>query len=154
MYICIYWLCHTAWGNLSSLTRDQARVPCIARQVLNHWTTREVPEAWSLNHWTAREVPQNSIIVPIYRWRNWDREMTQLTPGHADGKWHSSGAGDPSSEASLASGLGAGRSRLPSAWMSAWKQPLRDLQEIRAESPNPGEGRNIIFIEHKSLALL
>ena len=27
----------------SSWTRDQKRVPCIGRQVLNHWITREVP---------------------------------------------------------------------------------------------------------------
>ena len=27
----------------SSQTRDLAHVPCIGRQVLNHWTTREVP---------------------------------------------------------------------------------------------------------------
>ena len=29
--------------DLSSLTGDQTHVPCIARQILNHWTTREVP---------------------------------------------------------------------------------------------------------------
>ena len=29
--------------DLSSLTRDQTHVPCIGRQILNHWTTREVP---------------------------------------------------------------------------------------------------------------
>ena len=29
--------------NLSSPTRDQAYIPCITRQILNHWTTREVP---------------------------------------------------------------------------------------------------------------
>ena len=29
--------------DLSSPSRDQIRVPCIARQILNHWTTREVP---------------------------------------------------------------------------------------------------------------
>ena len=27
----------------SSQTRDQTQVPCIGRQILNHWTTREVP---------------------------------------------------------------------------------------------------------------
>ena len=27
----------------SSPTRDQTLVPCIARQILNHWTTREAP---------------------------------------------------------------------------------------------------------------
>ena len=30
-------------GDLSSLTRDWTCVPCIARWILNHWTTREVP---------------------------------------------------------------------------------------------------------------
>ena len=27
----------------SSLTRDRTRIPCIGRQILNHWATREVP---------------------------------------------------------------------------------------------------------------
>ena len=33
------------WGvwDLSSPTRDWSHVPCIERQLLNHWTTREVP---------------------------------------------------------------------------------------------------------------
>jgi len=31
--------------NLSSPTRDQTCVPCIARHILNHWTTREVLRA-------------------------------------------------------------------------------------------------------------
>ena len=29
--------------DLGSLTRDQTCVPCIGRQIFNHWTTREVP---------------------------------------------------------------------------------------------------------------
>ena len=29
--------------DLSSPTRDQTCIPCIGRQILNHWTTREVP---------------------------------------------------------------------------------------------------------------
>ena len=48
------WLWHTSvvalsdlsssmW-DLSSRTRDQTHVPCIGRQILNHWTTREVSE--------------------------------------------------------------------------------------------------------------
>ena len=32
--------------NLSSLTRDRTHIPCIAKQILNHWTTREVPSWW------------------------------------------------------------------------------------------------------------
>ena len=31
------------WQVESSQTRDQTRVPCLGRQILNHWTTREVP---------------------------------------------------------------------------------------------------------------
>ena len=29
--------------DLSSPTRDQTRVPCSGRPILNHWTSREVP---------------------------------------------------------------------------------------------------------------
>ena len=32
------------------LTRDWTHSPCIARQILNHWTTREVPRNSSLRH--------------------------------------------------------------------------------------------------------
>ena len=39
--ILAYLLCGT-W-DLSSPTRDQTHVPCIGRQILNHWTTSEVP---------------------------------------------------------------------------------------------------------------
>ena len=34
---------------LSSLARDQTRVPHTVRQILNHWTTREVPQRPSYN---------------------------------------------------------------------------------------------------------
>ena len=30
----------------SSQTRGRTSVPCIARQILNHWTTREAPSQW------------------------------------------------------------------------------------------------------------
>ena len=33
---------HSMW-NLSSLTRDRTRAPCIGRRILNHWITREIP---------------------------------------------------------------------------------------------------------------
>ena len=35
--------------NLSAPAREQTHVPCIAGQVLNHWTTREVPLGIPLN---------------------------------------------------------------------------------------------------------
>ena len=37
--------CPAAWAY--SQTRDQTHVPCIGRQILNHWTTREVPDGES-----------------------------------------------------------------------------------------------------------
>ena len=40
------WLLHSMW-DLSSLIRDQTCVLCIARQILNHRTTREVPDGES-----------------------------------------------------------------------------------------------------------
>ena len=30
----------------SSQTRDQTCVPCIGREILNHWTTKEVPGSY------------------------------------------------------------------------------------------------------------
>ena len=61
IYLFIYWLCRVlvaACGifrcgaraqlprgmwDLPTLCRDQTRVPCIGRRILNHWTTREIP---------------------------------------------------------------------------------------------------------------
>ena len=34
------------WHVVSSQTRDWTSVPCIARWILNHWTTREVPSLY------------------------------------------------------------------------------------------------------------
>ena len=41
---CGWWayLPRSMW-DLSSLTRDQTRVPCSGRQILYQWTTREIP---------------------------------------------------------------------------------------------------------------
>ena len=36
--------CSEACRILSSQTRDRAHVPSFGRWILNHWTTREVPE--------------------------------------------------------------------------------------------------------------
>ena len=40
-YVLVFWL-QGMW-DLSSPTRDWILTPCIGRQSLNHWTTREVP---------------------------------------------------------------------------------------------------------------
>ena len=52
----LHWICYNiisllcfgifgckAYGILAFLTWDQTHTPCIGRQSLNHWTTREVP---------------------------------------------------------------------------------------------------------------
>ena len=41
LYVLGFWL-RGMW-DLSSLTRDRTRTPCIGRRSLNHWTAREVP---------------------------------------------------------------------------------------------------------------
>ena len=41
--------CSSVW-DLSSSTRDLIHVPCIARLILNHWTTKEVPQRKFLMH--------------------------------------------------------------------------------------------------------
>ena len=43
------WLLSGMWG-LSSLTRGQTHVPCIARWILNRWTTKEVPTCLVFDH--------------------------------------------------------------------------------------------------------
>ena len=40
-------ICPVVCGNPSFLTRDQTCIPYIGRQILNHWTIREVPSVFS-----------------------------------------------------------------------------------------------------------
>ena len=40
-YVLVFWL-RGMW-DLSPPTRDRTLTPCIGKQSLNHWTTREVP---------------------------------------------------------------------------------------------------------------
>ena len=40
-YLAAPGLSNSMW-DLSSLIRDKTREPCIGRQILNHWTTKEV----------------------------------------------------------------------------------------------------------------
>ena len=57
--------CATQLGlwDLSYPTRDQTLIPCIARQVLNHWTTREVPSLSSrLLHATDLHLPMATLL--------------------------------------------------------------------------------------------
>ena len=44
--------------DLSSLTKDQTCIPCIERQILNHWVTRQIP-----HHFFYRNFPQAYIRV-------------------------------------------------------------------------------------------
>ena len=53
--------CPMTRGNLRSLSRDWIRVPCIGRQILNHWTTRNIPEKPLLKlTFRQTEPPQSS----------------------------------------------------------------------------------------------
>ena len=40
--VVVHGLSFSVWPVGSSRTRDQTRVPCVGRQILNHWITREV----------------------------------------------------------------------------------------------------------------
>jgi len=39
-----------------SWSRGQTHVPCIGRQILNHWSTRKIPMFGQLNEWILGEV--------------------------------------------------------------------------------------------------
>ena len=58
--------CPTACGNLVSLTRDPIHVLCIERQILNHWTTREVPRNTYLKvRSQCQNLPEVSKILAV-----------------------------------------------------------------------------------------
>ena len=60
---------------LSSQTRDRISIPCIGRQVPNHWTTREFPA-----HGCFFNIPQQRLIVQHQRriqWKLFDERPNQ-----------------------------------------------------------------------------
>ena len=62
------WLLHSLW-DLGSSIRDWTHIPCFERQILNHWTTREVPSVPSvLSKEFMQPGPTSRIlhIVPFY----------------------------------------------------------------------------------------
>ena len=58
-------------GNLNSPTRNQSHIPCVARQILNHWATREVPEVCDLicKH---LEIFIYFSVIWVFFFLNWD----------------------------------------------------------------------------------
>ena len=73
-----YLFCGT-W-DLSSPARDWTGVPCIGKQFLNHWTTREVPVTVDLFIFAAQKVKLSS---PGVRWHVW----TPLLPLYSAAQW-------------------------------------------------------------------
>ena len=43
-YVLVFLVVRLFWWDLIFPTRDRTGTPCIGRQSLNHWTTREVPK--------------------------------------------------------------------------------------------------------------
>ena len=70
--------------DLSSPTRGQTHIPCIGRQILNHWTTREVPPmvlflmAKKLRmfplRWGAKLRKPDIACANIWRPTNWEKQ--------------------------------------------------------------------------------
>ena len=50
-------------GDVSCLTRDQTHIPCIARQILNSWTTREV--LWVVVLWVDEYVVGDMVSAVV-----------------------------------------------------------------------------------------
>ena len=80
--ICVTWayLPCSMW-DLNFSTRAQTRVPCIGRQILNHWTTKEVSQIClsiflfqSSSAWIPSKQNQNRHFVYMTIW------STMLTP--------------------------------------------------------------------------
>ena len=49
---------------LSCLTKGWTRVPCFGREILNHWTTREVPANYFIHSSVYMWIPDSYIIPP------------------------------------------------------------------------------------------
>lgn len=47
----------------SSRTRDQTYVPCIGKQILNCWTTREA-HSCNVMHWILQDIDLQNIDIP------------------------------------------------------------------------------------------
>ena len=57
--------------DLSFMTRDPTHIPCIEMQILNHWTTREIPDSEHLikldgSHNTHQSVETDNLMVLSY----------------------------------------------------------------------------------------
>ena len=57
--------------DLSFMTRDPTHIPCIEMQILNHWTTREIPDSEHLikldgSHNTHQSVETENLMVLSY----------------------------------------------------------------------------------------
>ena len=60
-----------------SLARDQTHVPRIARWILNHWTTREVPSVLNkVQNIVLFIITKISwcFLIPSWAWENWDTQ--------------------------------------------------------------------------------
>ena len=51
--------------DFTSLIRDQTHTPCIGKQSLNHWTTREVPHLFVKNLNTVLDIPSHCLLPEI-----------------------------------------------------------------------------------------
>ena len=70
----------TLWHAGSSCTRDQIHIPYIGRQVLNHWTTREVPSFPILKMTGISEsLRGSSRSQRIYIWQGQDSRTDLFT---------------------------------------------------------------------------
>ena len=76
---------HGTWG-LSSPTRDQTGIPCIGRQIVNHWTAKEAlllhVDSYRLHRilWLTKSmVILNSPLLAPYIWEESRAETGKIT---------------------------------------------------------------------------
>ena len=65
-YVLVFW----PWGmwDLSSQTRDRTLTPCIRRQSLNHWATREIPKYNFLKTWRSLKIYLAALGLHCCTW--------------------------------------------------------------------------------------
>ena len=74
----------------SSPTRDRTRVPCIGRQILYHWTTREVPGQYfkiDISYSFTMMLKLVFLFMYILQMESGDQRGKAIHPGCRAGEW-------------------------------------------------------------------
>ena len=75
---------------LSFPSRDQTHIPCIGRQILNHWTTKKVP-GWLFEGLIPQQLPHLTFLSAVHKGSSVPTSSLAAVMGHGFDCSHPSG---------------------------------------------------------------